>query len=135
MLAAARRVADVEIMDVSWAVSSERSLGAGTASTAGPRSTDSGSDGSCRWSDRCWPVRRNGSSPARHFEKDFPCYRWRPAWSSWIRASEIPKWCAISWYTVSATCFASASRVGLARTSGPRKIVILLGVGAPSADR
>ena len=49
------------------------------------------------------------------------------------RASLIPKWWAISWWTVSMTAARRPASVRCDRTSGPRKIVILLGMAARSA--
>ena len=60
-------------------------------------------------------------------------------WSSWIRASEIPKWWAISWSSVASTASREAAHRAAGRTSGPRNSVILLGhggvVGAPARPR
>ena len=72
------------------------------------------------------PYRQPDRSSARSDQRS-------PRRSSCRRSSLMPKWWAISWWTVSMTAAASRSGVGLARMSGPRKIVILLGTIAASA--
>ena len=63
--------------------------------------------------------------------------QWRcsppPDASSRRRASEIPKWCAISWCTVSTTFARRASSSWYHCSIGPRKIVIRDGTAAYSA--
>ena len=73
-------------------------------------------------------------------EQDAGVHRYLPAWvpsrscaSSRRRASLIPKWCAISWWTVSMTWARIASGVRACCSIVPRKIVIRDGVGAQSA--
>jgi hypothetical protein len=48
------------------------------------------------------------------------------------RGSSMPKWCAISCHSVSATICSSCARVRDRRSWGPWKIVILSGIAKPS---